>query len=71
MPDVIYRGPADRFEIDDKVLDRDGDPVELSDEQLARAQAKPTSQFEVAQRTRTAPVAPPASTPSAPTGGSN
>lgn len=37
MPEVIYRGPSHRFEVDGIILERDGDAVTLTDEQIARA----------------------------------
>jgi hypothetical protein len=77
MPKVIYRGPVDRYEIDDLVLERDGEPVELSDEQLVRAQGSPSAQFELVEvgtspSSRSGPSgSPPVQAPPAPpTGGS-
>lgn len=48
MPKVIFRGPTHRLQVDDLVLERDGDAVELTDDQYTRAQnAAPDLMFEV------------------------
>lgn len=42
----VYRGPNGVLVIDGKELVRDGEPVELSEQQAARLEADPTVQLE-------------------------